>query len=214
LHPSDLPAVLLAPGAGWVSGAFGLRTLVVVGLVMTAVMLSSTASIAVTLSAYYAGAIGVDQCCALIIGRNIGTATSSANRGDRREYHSQETRGRLQPVQSDRRPDRDGVIPCRHSSARPRRERHRWRDAAGGFPHGVQRRRRLGPRSGNRLVCAIRRNALGALRLAHRSATLGTVATGELTADDAIARVDAVTRLEALARQAWRSAAHLGAGGE
>ena len=57
-------------------------------------------------------------------------------------------------------------------------------------------------------------NALGALRLAHRSATLGKVATGELTADDAIARVDAVTRLEALARQAWRSAAHLGAGGE
>ena len=79
---------------------------------MTAVMLSSTAAIAVTLSAYYAGAIGVDQDCALIIGRNIGTATSSANGGDRREYHSQETEGRLQPVQSDRRPDRDGVIPC------------------------------------------------------------------------------------------------------
>ena len=36
----------------------------------------------------------------------------------------------------------------------------------------------------------------------------------KLTANDAIARVDAVTRLEALARQAWRSAAHLGAGGE
>ena len=52
------------------------------------------------------------------------------------------------------------------------------------------------------------------LRIAHRSVTLGKVATGELTADDAIARVDAVTRLEALARQAWRSAAHLGAGGE
>jgi phosphate:Na+ symporter len=89
-----------------------------------------------------------------------------------------------------------------------------WRDAAGGFPHGVQRRRRLGPRSGDRLVYAIRRNALGPLRLGHRSATLATVATGELTADDAIARVDAVIRLEALARQAWRSAAHLGAGGE
>jgi phosphate:Na+ symporter len=71
LHPSDLPAVLVARGAGWVSGAFGLRTLVVVGLVMTAVMLSSTAPITVTFSAYYAGAIGVDQGCALIIGRNI-----------------------------------------------------------------------------------------------------------------------------------------------
>ena len=58
--------------------AFGLRTLVVFGLVMTAVMQSSTASIAVTLSAYHAGAIGVDQDCAPIIGQNIGTATSSA----------------------------------------------------------------------------------------------------------------------------------------
>ena len=78
LHPSDLPAVLGAPGVGWLSGSFGLMTLVVVGLVMTAVMQSSTASIAVTLSAYYAGAMGVDQGCALIIGQNIGTATSSA----------------------------------------------------------------------------------------------------------------------------------------
>jgi len=32
----------------------------------------------VTLSAYYAGAVGLDQGCALIIGQNIGTATSSA----------------------------------------------------------------------------------------------------------------------------------------
>jgi len=78
LHPSDLPAVLGAPGVGWISGSFGLMALVVVGLVMTAVMQSSTASIAVTLSAYYAGAIGLDQGCALIVGQNIGTATSSA----------------------------------------------------------------------------------------------------------------------------------------
>jgi len=56
--------------------------------------------------------------------------------------------------------------------------------------------------------------ALGALRLAHRSATLGKVATGELTADEAIARVDAVTRYEALARHAWRSAAYLVGRGE
>src|SRR5215813_7215309 len=33
---------------------------------------------AVTLSAHYAGAVGLDQACALIIGQNIGTATSSA----------------------------------------------------------------------------------------------------------------------------------------
>jgi len=45
---------------------------------MTALMQSSTAAIAVTLSAYFAGAVGLDQACALIIGQNIGTATSSA----------------------------------------------------------------------------------------------------------------------------------------
>jgi len=78
LHPADLPAVLAGPGAAWWSGLFGLLALVVVGLVMTAVMQSSTAAIAVTLSANYAGAIGLDQGCALIIGQNIGTATSSA----------------------------------------------------------------------------------------------------------------------------------------
>jgi hypothetical protein len=42
-------------------------------LVMTALMQSSTAAIAVTLSAFYAGAVGLDQACALIIGQNIGT---------------------------------------------------------------------------------------------------------------------------------------------
>jgi phosphate:Na+ symporter len=78
LHPSDFPAVLGAPGVGLMSGWFGLLSLVVIGLLMTTVMQSSTASITVTLSAFYAGAIGLDQGCALIIGQNIGTATSSA----------------------------------------------------------------------------------------------------------------------------------------
>jgi phosphate:Na+ symporter len=78
LHPADLPAVLAGPDAGWWWGMLGALMLVVVGLVMTAVMQSSTAAIAVTLSAYYAGAVGLDQGCALIIGQNIGTATSSA----------------------------------------------------------------------------------------------------------------------------------------
>ena len=78
LNPADLPAVLAAPGAAWWSGMLGVLTLVLVGLVMTAVMQSSTASIALTLSAHYAGAVGLDQACALIIGQNIGTATSSA----------------------------------------------------------------------------------------------------------------------------------------
>jgi phosphate:Na+ symporter len=75
LHPADLPAVL---GARWWSALYGVLALVVAGLVMTAVMQSSTAAIAVTLSAHYAGAVGLDQACALIIGQNIGTATSSA----------------------------------------------------------------------------------------------------------------------------------------
>jgi phosphate:Na+ symporter len=78
LHPSDLPDVLGAPGVGWLEGWLGLLKLVVVGLVMTAVMQSSTASIAVTISAFYAGAVGLEQGAALIIGQNIGTATSSA----------------------------------------------------------------------------------------------------------------------------------------
>jgi len=77
LHPADLPAIY-GPGVSWYSGLFGVLILVVVGLAMTAVMQSSTASIAVTLSAFFAGAVGLDQACALIIGQNIGTATSSA----------------------------------------------------------------------------------------------------------------------------------------
>ena len=78
LHPSDLPAVIGMDGVGWLPGLFGLLSLVVAGLVMTAVMQSSTASIAVTMSAFFAGAVGLEQACALIIGQNIGTATSSA----------------------------------------------------------------------------------------------------------------------------------------
>ncbi|KRR01021.1 sodium:proton antiporter [Bradyrhizobium jicamae] len=78
LHPADLPAVLGGPEARWWSGLLGVLVLVVIGLVMTALMQSSTAAVAVTLSGYYAGAVGLDQGCALIIGQNIGTATSSA----------------------------------------------------------------------------------------------------------------------------------------
>jgi phosphate:Na+ symporter len=78
LHPADLPAVLGAPGTGWWSGSLAVLMLIGAGLMMTAVMQSSTAAIAVTLSAHYAGAVGLDQACALIIGQNIGTATSSA----------------------------------------------------------------------------------------------------------------------------------------
>ena len=52
-------------------------------------------------------------------------------------------------------------------------------------------------------------DALGELRLAHRNTTLNAVATGDLTADEAILRVDMVMRFEALARHARRSVAHL-----
>jgi phosphate:Na+ symporter len=43
----------------------------------------------------------------------------------------------------------------------------------------------------------------------HRSAMLSAVADGELTASEAMERVDAVRRLAALAHHAWRAAAHL-----
>jgi phosphate:Na+ symporter len=64
LHPADLQAVLTAPGAGWWSSFVGVSALVAVGLVMTAIMQSSTAAVAVTMSAHYAGAVGLDQACA------------------------------------------------------------------------------------------------------------------------------------------------------
>jgi phosphate:Na+ symporter len=47
------------------------------------------------------------------------------------------------------------------------------------------------------------------LQQIHRKETLSSVAAGRVSADEAIARVDTVRRLEALARHAWRSAAHL-----
>jgi len=52
------------------------------------------------------------------------------------------------------------------------------------------------------------------LQRSHRSATLGAVANGTLTADAAIVRVDTMRSLEALARHAWRSTAHLVGRGE
>ena len=55
---------------------------------------------------------------------------------------------------------------------------------------------------------------LGALQRSYRSATLGAVANGTLTADAAIVRVDTLRSLDALAHHAWRSAAHLVGRGE
>jgi phosphate:Na+ symporter len=78
LNPADLPSVIGGAGVTWWSGILGVLVLVLAGIVMTTVMQSSTAAIAVTLSALYAGAVGLDQAVALVIGQNIGTATSSA----------------------------------------------------------------------------------------------------------------------------------------
>jgi phosphate:Na+ symporter len=50
---------------------------------------------------------------------------------------------------------------------------------------------------------------LETLQRTHRSATLGAVANGTLTADAAIVRVDTVRSLQALARHAWRSTMYL-----
>jgi phosphate:Na+ symporter len=78
LNPADLPAVLGDAGVSWWSGILGVLALVATGIAMTTVMQSSTAAITVTLSALYAGAVGLDQALALVIGQNIGTSTSSA----------------------------------------------------------------------------------------------------------------------------------------
>jgi phosphate:Na+ symporter len=43
----------------------------------------------------------------------------------------------------------------------------------------------------------------------YRKETLSSVARGVVSADEAIARVDSIRRLETMARRAWRSAAYL-----
>jgi phosphate:Na+ symporter len=43
----------------------------------------------------------------------------------------------------------------------------------------------------------------------HRSATLGAVAEGRLSADAALVRVETIRSLATMSRHAWRSAAHL-----
>jgi len=50
---------------------------------------------------------------------------------------------------------------------------------------------------------------LGQLAQDHRGPTLDKVGTGEITADQAMARIETVRRLDALSRHAWRAVAHL-----
>ena len=65
--------------------------------------------------------------------------------------------------------------------------------------------------SSEEVLVQLERNAtqLKEMQRSYRSATLGAVANGTLSADAAIAHVDTVRSLEALAHHAWRSAAHL-----
>jgi phosphate:Na+ symporter len=52
----------------------GIVLLVLIGAAMTIVMQSSSAAVATTLTALAAGAIGLEQAAALVIGQNVGTA--------------------------------------------------------------------------------------------------------------------------------------------
>jgi phosphate:Na+ symporter len=50
---------------------------------------------------------------------------------------------------------------------------------------------------------------LAELQRTHRSETLKAVGAEGVTADQAMARIETVRRLEAMTRHAWRAAAHL-----
>ncbi|GJQ29854.1 MAG: hypothetical protein HBSAPP03_17380 [Phycisphaerae bacterium] len=70
MNPADFPPAN--------EGYGGIIRLVMLGAVMTTLMQSSSAAVAVTLSALHAGAIAPDQAAAMVIGQNIGSAVSSA----------------------------------------------------------------------------------------------------------------------------------------
>jgi phosphate:Na+ symporter len=95
--------------------------------------------------------------------------------------------------------DEVGALPDAHDQAGPVEELDGVKEVAA---HGAT--------TGQAMVqlenCA---NTLRELRGAHRKATLTSVAGGAVSADDAMARVDTVRRLDALTHHAWRSATHL-----
>jgi len=74
INPEDLPGMV---GVGPWRAVMATAILVVAGAFMTTVMQSSTAAVAVTLSALHAGAIAPDQAAALVVGQNVGTSISS-----------------------------------------------------------------------------------------------------------------------------------------
>jgi phosphate:Na+ symporter len=59
-------------------GIGGILTLVLVGIVMTVVMQSSSAAMAITLAALHTGGIDVTQGAAMVIGQNVGTTVTAA----------------------------------------------------------------------------------------------------------------------------------------
>ncbi|MDF1663542.1 MAG: Na/Pi symporter [Planctomycetota bacterium] len=56
---------------------FGRMLLVLIGVLMTVVMQSSSAALAATLTALYAGTLDLDQSVALVVGQNIGTTVTA-----------------------------------------------------------------------------------------------------------------------------------------
>jgi phosphate:Na+ symporter len=68
LDPASIPS----------GGFFGRLALVGFGMVMTVVMQSSSAAVATTLAALYAGALRIEQAAALVVGQNIGTTVTAA----------------------------------------------------------------------------------------------------------------------------------------
>lgn len=69
--PLDLAAIPSATLLG------GLR-LVLIGIVTTVVLQSSSAAIALSLTAVHTGAVGLEQAALLVIGQNVGTTVTSA----------------------------------------------------------------------------------------------------------------------------------------
>jgi phosphate:Na+ symporter len=59
-------------------GLLGALVLVVVGVLMTVVMQSSSAAMAITLAALHTGGIDIEQGAAMVIGQNIGTTVTAA----------------------------------------------------------------------------------------------------------------------------------------
>src|SRR5690606_13531160 len=65
--------------SGFSAATFGGRLgLVFIGLVMTVILQSSSAAVALTLTALYSGAIGLEQSAYLVIGQNVGTTVTAA----------------------------------------------------------------------------------------------------------------------------------------